>query len=226
MEKSKGEEKDKRFSCERRSSGVKEEIEHRFPQLYLEEIDARKGGGGDRIWLGVFSSEEVSGRTVDKDGDQCQKIKEKEVVINTEYSMQEDLVDVNKRVMRTEGLHETIAARKRVSKLNLEDGGQDENIMGLGVNTGSVVGLEASSRKKQNQLHGLFDEKGEWKSLDGDMEVIIGHYFSSLFTSSRPFRGQLEAVLNFVEARLPRTMRDSLDVLFIVEEVRSDLFSD
>ncbi|XP_027086733.2 uncharacterized protein [Coffea arabica] len=69
---------------------------------------------------------------------------------------------------------------------------------------------QASKRRKQNQINGLFNDAGQWCNSHDDLEHIILDHFGSIFSSSKPSPEIIDAVLQRVHPKVSRRINDSL----------------
>lgn len=57
---------------------------------------------------------------------------------------------------------------------------------------------KASQRKKRNNIHGIKDNEGEWKTEIEDVEKEVERYFTIIFTSSVPLTNNMGEVMQHV----------------------------
>lgn len=81
---------------------------------------------------------------------------------------------------------------------------------------------KASSRWRRNQIKGLFDENGIWKTNATDLERLITAYYEQLLSTSSP--SDFEAALAGVGTKVTTRMNDILDVEPTTEEIKEATF--
>ena len=69
-----------------------------------------------------------------------------------------------------------------------------------------------SHRRHKNQILGIFDEEGNWNTIEGSIAQTTEHYFQHLFTSSNP--NEIEGVLNSVDKRVTPSMNASPSTVY------------
>ena len=80
----------------------------------------------------------------------------------------------------------------------------------------------ASQRKRKNQIEGLMDEGGVWRSGEENIVGVAKRYFTNLFSTSNP--NTIDDMLESVEAVVTEDMNESLLLPFNGVEVYKVLF--
>ncbi|KAL5793491.1 hypothetical protein ACOSP7_002085 [Xanthoceras sorbifolium] len=84
---------------------------------------------------------------------------------------------------------------------------------------------QATSRRANNRMVGLFDVHGIWQETPVALEEIIQSYYTNIFTSSLPSNEHLAAVLDCVNPCISPSMNHLLDRAFTPHEVKAALFN-
>ncbi|KAF7128180.1 hypothetical protein RHSIM_Rhsim11G0009900 [Rhododendron simsii] len=77
-------------------------------------------------------------------------------------------------------------------------------------------------RRQRNQILRLKAHDGVWKESDGDINLEIGHYFSSLFTTDGP--RDISSTIEFITPKISGEMNRSLTKHVADEEIRVAVF--
>ncbi|XP_070660612.1 uncharacterized protein [Malus domestica] len=97
-----------------------------------------------------------------------------------------------------------------------------ENWLCLGDQNTKYFHQRATRKQRRNELHGLFDEDGQWQeSKDGMMSVIV-NYFTKLFDSTGVV--DVSEILRLVVPKVTDEMNQGLLVSFSNEEIKETLF--
>ena len=80
----------------------------------------------------------------------------------------------------------------------------------------------ASQRRRRNNISGIQDVDGSWKTSEDQISLVAENYFHDLFTSENP--RNMESVLDVVEKWVTTEMNNSLLQPYTAEEVRQALF--
>ncbi|KAL0010592.1 hypothetical protein SO802_005700 [Lithocarpus litseifolius] len=80
----------------------------------------------------------------------------------------------------------------------------------------------ASKWQRKNQIDGLMDKNGFWRTDEQSIGLIAAKYFNNIFATSNP--RNMEEVLNVVDRVVTEEMNQSLLKPFVGDEVRQTLF--
>ena len=80
----------------------------------------------------------------------------------------------------------------------------------------------ASQRRRTNNIEGLHDNDGEWKTRGDEVANIAEGYYKNLFTSSNSL--EMEKVIKAVDHVVMEEMVQSLVQPYTEEELRTALF--
>ena len=80
----------------------------------------------------------------------------------------------------------------------------------------------ASQRRRTNNIEGLHDNDGEWKTRGDEVANIAEGYYKNLFTSSNSL--EMEKVIKAVDHVVMEEMAQSLVQPYTEEELRTVLF--
>lgn len=75
----------------------------------------------------------------------------------------------------------------------------------------------ATSRKRKNQIIGLFNEDGRWCSSDEDLEGTILSYYGNLFSSAQP--SNIAETVNSLPCIISADMNEALTKQLTLEEI-------
>uniref|UniRef100_A0A803QSM5 Reverse transcriptase domain-containing protein n=1 Tax=Cannabis sativa TaxID=3483 RepID=A0A803QSM5_CANSA len=78
---------------------------------------------------------------------------------------------------------------------------------------------KASSRRKKNQINGLFDQNLNWRSSKEEIEQIICEHFQDLFSAQDPKCDLMAHLQRFVPSRLSRRQNESLLTEFTAADI-------
>ncbi|KAL0302936.1 UNVERIFIED_CONTAM: hypothetical protein Sradi_6161700 [Sesamum radiatum] len=83
---------------------------------------------------------------------------------------------------------------------------------------------QASTRKRQNLISGLRDDKGNWRDKEEDIQHLLSQYFWHIFTTSCPSESNMNEVLSTIQPRVIMEMNQALAQPFIADEVKMAAF--
>ncbi|XP_012842431.1 PREDICTED: uncharacterized protein LOC105962665 [Erythranthe guttata] len=78
---------------------------------------------------------------------------------------------------------------------------------------------KATIRKRNNWVHRIKNDLGEWTDNKAEIEQVIANYFSSIFQSTYPTEGVIESVTQHIDRRLSNAASQSLSLPFTADEV-------
>lgn len=78
---------------------------------------------------------------------------------------------------------------------------------------------KASTRKRKNKIWGIVDSQGNWTVKGEEVEGEFCEYFTSLFSTTRPYQNQLDAALEEIAPRVTEKINDQLQQPFTEEEI-------
>ncbi|KAL2938369.1 LINE-1 retrotransposable element ORF2 protein [Bienertia sinuspersici] len=78
---------------------------------------------------------------------------------------------------------------------------------------------KASQRRRRNEIKGLFDEEGGWKTEATDLENIFCNYYGNLFASGSPTEANFNKVLEHVKPSITGDMNERLLKPYTKDEV-------